>query len=720
MTLKRLGQITLRLNREILAGTDWSHVQDARFQMADLILLLVSPDFIASDYHYGIEMRHALEKHEAENVWVIPIILRPTLWLNTPLVKLRVLPNKGKAVTEWANRDAAFVDVVKGISEIVAALLVQKQVRNFSVNANNSRITHILGHTCPSCKVRNLLEAISCENCGDLLLIDVTTASQEEISSSNQKEMKTATSFFPYEILICRYCGKVNNSDEQFCAKCGGYIKASAQSITLSEKNIDRDNKKSQHPLPYGNLQGGRYIVEKFLGQGGMGKTVLARDTRIANKLVAIKELISPSSDPQQQQEDVRNFEREVETLAMLDHPLIPNVTASFQEGFHYFMVQEYVVGETLEDRVERLMQPLPEHDVLMYASQILHVLNYLEQQSPPIVHRDIKPANIIISSRNKRAYVVDFGIARADRSIVHADKSVSKQTSALGTPGYAPPEQYQENADPRSDLYALAATLHHLLTSRDPCRYPLFVYPSVRSLNPKLSLEIERVLNQALMADITKRYQNAAAMKHDIDNILMLHLGTDNTSTSPPLNLKTLSTPNPIDKSQNRIKNSSSKVLTCPNCSSNYPPDDQFCSNCGAYLDFITLTDSGGTGNARTLTPGTSLENGRYIIEKVLGQGGIGTPVLAKDTSVSNKQVVIKELIIDSTDLQERQAAINDLKHEVEILASIDHPLIPTVTDHFQEDSRYFIVREYVSGENLENWIGRINKPIPDREALS
>ena len=79
MALKRLGQITLRLNREILAGTDWSQVQDARFQMADLILLLVSPDFIASDYHYGIEMRHALEKHEAGNVWVIPIILRPTL-----------------------------------------------------------------------------------------------------------------------------------------------------------------------------------------------------------------------------------------------------------------------------------------------------------------------------------------------------------------------------------------------------------------------------------------------------------------------------------------------------------------------------------------------------------------------------------------------------------------------------------------------------------------
>jgi hypothetical protein len=183
MTLKRLGQITLRLNREILAGTDWSHVQDARFQMADLILLLVSPDFIASDYHYGIEMRHALEKHDAGNVLVIPIILRPTLWSNTPLGKLRVLPSKGKAVTEWANRDAALVDVIKGISEVVAALLAQKQESNFSENPNNSKVTNNLGHICPSCGIRSLLETRCCENCGDLLLIDVTRDSQEETST---------------------------------------------------------------------------------------------------------------------------------------------------------------------------------------------------------------------------------------------------------------------------------------------------------------------------------------------------------------------------------------------------------------------------------------------------------------------------------------------------------------------------------------------------------
>jgi serine/threonine protein kinase len=270
-------------------------------------------------------------------------------------------------------------------------------------------------------------------------------------------------------------------------------------------------------------LQGGRYVIKKVLGQGGMGAAVLANDMRVAGKPVVIKELISDSTDSTQLNEDVRNFEREVETLAYIDHPLVPTVTDHFQEGSHYFMVQEYAEGENLEDRLNRTNQPLPERDALTYASQVLDILDYLEHQNPPIVHRDIKPANIIIGSRDKRAHLVDFGIARADT----ARNVQRKQTSALGTPGYAPPEQYQGNADPRSDLYALAATLHHLLTNRDPRNEPPFAYPPVRALNPRLSPETERVLDHALKVDIAQRYQSAAAMKQDIDEILQNRYAT-------------------------------------------------------------------------------------------------------------------------------------------------------------------------------------------------
>jgi eukaryotic-like serine/threonine-protein kinase len=351
----------------------------------------------------------------------------------------------------------------------------------------------------------------------------------------------------------CPNCGTVNAPGEEFCRNCGASLDPTATDATIATSinpvgtgssgattlTGSGGTGSSRTLVPGARLENGRYLIEKVLGQGGMGAALLAKDTRVSNKLVVIKELISDNTDPEKRKEDVRNFAREVETLSKLDHPLIPNVTDSFQEGTHYFMVQEYVPGENLEDRMERVKQPMPEQEALTYASQILDILDYLEHfeyddengnhHKTPIVHRDIKPANIIISSRNKRAYLVDFGIARADV----AKSAKRRQTSALGTPGYAPPEQYQGNADPRSDLYALAATLHHVLTNRDPRNYPPFAYPPARSLNPKLSPEIERVLNRALMIDITKRYQNAAAMKQDIDDILMQRFGVGSTTST-------------------------------------------------------------------------------------------------------------------------------------------------------------------------------------------
>ena len=188
-------------------------------------------------------------------------------------------------------------------------------------------------------------------------------------------------------------------------------------------------------------------------------------------------------------------------------------------------MVQEYVAGENLEDYMERVKKPMPEREALTYTSQVLDILQYLAQQKPPIVHRDIKPANIIISSRDKLAHLVDFGIARADET----KQSKRKQTTALGTPGYAPPEQYQGNADARSDLYALAANLHFLLTNRDPRDQPPFNYPRVRTLNPRVSVQTERILERALLLDITKRYQSAAEMKHDVDEVLRQEFQTSN-----------------------------------------------------------------------------------------------------------------------------------------------------------------------------------------------
>ena len=317
----------------------------------------------------------------------------------------------------------------------------------------------------------------------------------------------------------CPYCGTENRDEESFCENCGAFLDSATETLdsaTATTTQGESGNANNAHSLaPGSQLQNGRYIIKKILGQGGMGSLALAIDTRLADKLVVIKELISEHADST---EDVRNFQREVQTLAHLGHPLIPGVTDHFQEGSRYFMVQEYVEGENLEARMERIKRPMEEQDALRYAAEVLDILDYLEQQTPPIVHRDIKPANIIIGAKDQRAHLVDFGIARAYAPSTNERR---KQTTALGTPGYAPPEQYQGNAEPRSDLYALAATLHHLLTNRDPADYPPFQFPPARTLNPRLSPDIEAVLTHALQLDSNQRYQTALEMKRDIDDVV-------------------------------------------------------------------------------------------------------------------------------------------------------------------------------------------------------
>jgi serine/threonine protein kinase len=335
----------------------------------------------------------------------------------------------------------------------------------------------------------------------------------------------------------CPYCGTENSNEESFCEHCGGFLDPSTATTTQGE-SVHAGN--SQSLTTGSHLQDGRYVIKKILGQGGMGSLALASDTRLADKLVVIKELISDNADPT---EDVRNFKGEVQTLAHLDHPLIPGVTDHFQEGSRYFMVQEYVEGENLEARLERIKRPMEEQDALGYAAEVLDILDYLEQQTPPIVHRDIKPANIIIGAKDQRAHLVDFGIARA----YAPSNARRKQTTALGTPGYAPPEQYQGNAEPRSDLYALAATLYHLLTNRDPADYPPFQFPPIRTLNPRLSLDIEAILTRALMLDVNQRYQTALEMKRDIDAILFRYFEMPGSFSTGSISGYTLPTSNSI-----------------------------------------------------------------------------------------------------------------------------------------------------------------------------
>src|SRR5579875_2714566 len=204
----------------------------------------------------------------------------------------------------------------------------------------------------------------------------------------------------------CPHCGAANRPEARFCSTCGRPLPAPAESGSPVSQQV------TPGPLTPGvRLQGGRYEIIRPLGEGA---ALLAVDHRLDGKRVVIRELRPATSDPQPRQEAIRQLKREVARLAHLDHPLIPSVTDHFQEGERYFMVEEYIEGDNLKKLLERRQGPLSEREALIYAIDIIDILEYLELQTPPVIHHDIKPANIVINP-NGRAYLVGFKIAQAE-----------------------------------------------------------------------------------------------------------------------------------------------------------------------------------------------------------------------------------------------------------------------------------------------------------------
>jgi serine/threonine protein kinase len=258
--------------------------------------------------------------------------------------------------------------------------------------------------------------------------------------------------------------------------------------------------------LSIGQMLDGRYRVHKVLGQGGMGRVYLANDTRLANRPVAAKEMII--GDGIAEKKAIEDFAREARVLASLSHPGIPNVIDYFAENNRHYLVMEFVAGGDLQGMLDKLgpKGKLPEARVLRWARQMLDVLSFLHSQAPPIIYRDLKPGNIMID-KNSRAMLIDFGIARF--------LPPGGRGTQIGSVGYAPPEQYMGKVEPRSDLYSLAATMHHLLSGRDPQLEPPFSFPPLRDLSPEVSIKTAEVVMRALDKDVEKRPPSARDMMH-------------------------------------------------------------------------------------------------------------------------------------------------------------------------------------------------------------
>jgi len=259
-------------------------------------------------------------------------------------------------------------------------------------------------------------------------------------------------------------------------------------------------------PLNPGKVLAGRYSIERMLGGGGMGVVYLAHDQRLANRPCAIKEMVDHFIDQQQRLEANDYFAREADTLAQLKHQAIPAITDRFDDENRHYLVMEYVEGRNLEEELAaRNGEPLPEGLVIDVARQLCDVLAYLHNMTPPIVYRDMKPSNVMLTSKG-RAVLVDFGIARLFKS--------ARKGTMIGTLGFAPPEQYKGEIDPRSDIYSLAATMHYMLTARDPEKFPPFSFPKLKELRPEVSNNLAAAIDSALAYDVGGRPQTIEAFR--------------------------------------------------------------------------------------------------------------------------------------------------------------------------------------------------------------
>jgi serine/threonine-protein kinase len=255
-----------------------------------------------------------------------------------------------------------------------------------------------------------------------------------------------------------------------------------------------------------------RYRLTHIVGQGGMGSVYRAEDLRLPGRLCAIKE-VKPeaTATPEMRKQEQSQFLREASLLAQLDHPNLPKVSDFFTDSGRDYLVMDFVPGEDLKQQIDdsRAEGKLLDVDLVMnWADQLLDALIYLHNQDPPVLHRDIKPANIKLTLDN-RLKLVDFGLAKLMAS---DDSRTITVIQGRGTAYYTPLEQYgaeSEHTDVRSDIYALGATMYHLLAGQPPPE------AKERFLNPG-SMKSLREINRLIPKQVSDTIRWALEMHPD------------------------------------------------------------------------------------------------------------------------------------------------------------------------------------------------------------
>lgn len=328
-----------------------------------------------------------------------------------------------------------------------------------------------------------------------------------------------------------------------------------------------------------------RYQVIDEIGRGGMGSVFLALDHRFSKRVCVVKEMLDHLSTPSGQEEAVRRFNQEADMLASLNHPGIPYVFDRFNEGNRHYLVMEYISGMDLHKALSAYMEdygaPFPENEVAKIIYQVTEILDYLHGRNPPVYHRDVKPHNMIITLEG-RLKLVDFGIAKVFRN--------EQKGTGIGTEGYAAPEQYKGFADHRTDFYALGASMHHLLTGRDPQFETPFDFPPIHTLNPLITEGMEELIEWLLRPNPGDRPENAGLIR---SHLLQRY---------PTLEQQILeqrrdkgSVGMLIEHYSSMARKTRTGQMLCPHCLTLNRKQARFCKECGAALGSDIRREGGG-----------------------------------------------------------------------------------------------------------------------------
>jgi serine/threonine protein kinase len=316
----------------------------------------------------------------------------------------------------------------------------------------------------------------------------------------------------------CAFCGA--DYDNRTCPYCGSDMRFGQRCCNVCGRLANQPVALAHSPLVGISIRQGRYIIKRVLTQSEdtMIMTAQAADTQHRNQSVLLKRWECSDGPLSQRAKDVAHYDRVTQPLATLHHPLIPTLLDRFAEGQHYYAVFAYVDGESLEERMQKLLRPLPEREIINYLNTLLNILMTLEQQHPPLRHFDIAPANILIEQKRGRVFLTGFQVPPPPSPPGNLQNSGKRTTRKLMISPYQPLQD--KVFDQRTCIYALAASMHHALTNVAPPHYP--TYPPVRQLNPDVSPALEAIIGRALLEDASARYQTYKAFQLDLQKLLV------------------------------------------------------------------------------------------------------------------------------------------------------------------------------------------------------